>query len=737
MQEASTTVDPALHQSGGPGRGICQWTEGSDRWQGLQSVASSMGVSWTDLGAQCTFMWQEIQSESTWVSLLKSRYGLSVQDFLKLTDIDKATRIFCTCFERAGNAQMSNRISYAKKTYEEFKGQVGSGGGATVNVSFPKYNLTDDQINRIACTLPKEQVTEKGWSDEASLMANLTDINGDEKATPENLIKTITGSWFAQVTRDAYHAGGTPEPGTVDVVKRVLVEGKRTLPRYVNEHDCFSDINYAANNGSEFDPNDRSKYQQNVTQVKNDYGSEYTFYRFPSDQDDPFGYTDDSLREKWGEGYYDYSGSAVGSNNGGSSGGTTESSEPAWKNPKSILDLFTVFDDLAAAWGLNPSSSSSSGSSSSGSSSTGTASGTGSEKQKALANAFIKSENAIQTYSQGDRYNFTVADDGTISGSAIDCSAAVQKVYEKLLGVDPGSWTGAQATDDDLVTIEQGSGSPGSSGPTLSKMQLGDIVLYGDQGGTHVEMFTGKSDKGYTMGAGSAPAPHWDKGTDSGGKLSDWHTQNSGFWSVRRWKGFENGSDTTVTGSGSGLLRKTGSRKQNNPVHRVISGKGTRRSNSRVENIIRKFSGKGTGSGSSMPKIPTSSTTTTSRPVYNYTRSSDGTEVYETTVNNTNVSSSTNSNSEQLIEMLKAIVKILVRIVDNSDNMKQIVALLTQLVTVVSTTTDDGTTTKEQKQADASALKLNLLNTLNSATSSNPDKELLDIINNMESLASL
>ena len=737
MQEASTTVDPALHQSGGPGRGICQWTEGSDRWQGLQSVASSMGVSWTDLGAQCTFMWQEIQSESTWVSLLKSRYGLSVQDFLKLTDIDKATRIFCTCFERAGNAQMSNRISYAKKTYEEFKGQVGSGGGATVNVSFPKYNLTDDQINRIACTLPKEQVTEKGWSDEASLMANLTDINGDEKATPENLIKTITGSWFAQVTRDAYHAGGTPEPGTVDVVKRVLVEGKRTLPRYVNEHDCFSDINYAANNGSEFDPNDRSKYQQNVTQVKNNYGSEYTFYRFPSDQDDPFGYTDDSLREKWGEGYYDYSGSAVGSNNGGSSGGTTESSEPAWKNPKSILDLFTVFDDLAAAWGLNPSSSSSSGSSSSGSSSTGTASGTGSEKQKALANAFIKSENAIQTYSQGDRYNFTVADDGTISGSAIDCSAAVQKVYEKLLGVDPGSWTGAQATDDDLVTIEQGSGSPGSSGPTLSKMQLGDIVLYGDQGGTHVEMFTGKSDKGYTMGAGSAPAPHWDKGTDSGGKLSDWHTQNSGFWSVRRWKGFENGSDTTVTGSGSGLLRKTGSRKQNNPVHRVISGKGTRRSNSRVENIIRKFSGKGTGSGSSMPKIPTSSTTTTSRPMYNYTRSSDGTEVYETTVNNTNVSSSTNSNSEQLIEMLKAIVKILVRIVDNSDNMKQIVALLTQLVTVVSTTTDDGTTTKEQKQADASALKLNLLNTLNSATSSNPDKELLDIINNMESLASL
>ena len=87
--------------------------------------------------------------------------------------------------------------------------------------------------------------------------------------------------------------------------------------------------------------------------------------------------------------------------------------------------------------------------------------------------------------------------------------------------------------------------------------------------------------------------------------------------------------------------------------------------------------------------------------------------------------------------MLKAIVKILVRIVDNSDNMKQIVALLTQLVTVVSTTNDDETTSKEKKKADASALKLNLINTLNNATSSNPDKELIEIINNMESLASL
>ena len=86
--------------------------------------------------------------------------------------------------------------------------------------------------------------------------------------------------------------------------------------------------------------------------------------------------------------------------------------------------------------------------------------------------------------------------------------------------------------------------------------------------------------------------------------------------------------------------------------------------------------------------------------------------------------------------MLKAIIKILVRIVDNSDNMKQIVALLTELVSAV-TVKNNSDSDSKSKSDDITQLKLNLTNAINTATQSNPDKELMEIINSMESLASM
>ena len=43
---------------------------------------------------------------------------------------------------------------------------------------------------------------------------------------------------------------------------------------------------------------------------------------------------------------------------------------------------------------------------------------------------------------------------------------------------------------------------------------------------------------------------------------------------------------------------------------------------------------------------------------------------------------------------------------------------------------------KEEKTSTAASLKTSLINSINTATKSNPDKELLDIINSMETLAS-
>ena len=95
--------------------------------------------------------------------------------------------------------------------------------------------------------------------------------------------------WFGKAGNDMDYGYCTST--ALAKVKDVLVNGNRTLPLWVNEHDCFSDLVYASNNGKTFKVNDRSQYIKDVTQIKNVYGAVYTFYKFPSAVADPFGYT--------------------------------------------------------------------------------------------------------------------------------------------------------------------------------------------------------------------------------------------------------------------------------------------------------------------------------------------------------------------------------------------------------------------------------------------------------------
>ena len=176
--------------------------------------------------------------------------------------------------------------------------------------SFPKYNLNDAQIKGIANILQHEQPGIEGRYAEASLMANLVDKKGDEYATTDNLIKKATGGWFAK-GKERFNNPGNPEQISIDAVKSVLVEGKRTLPRYVDEHDCFSDLTSVTNNGASFKASDRSQYKPHVTKIKNRYGASGTFYTFPNSKSDPFYYTSEELRTKWGEDHYSVGGSVT------------------------------------------------------------------------------------------------------------------------------------------------------------------------------------------------------------------------------------------------------------------------------------------------------------------------------------------------------------------------------------------------------------------------------------------
>lgn len=176
------------------------------------------------------------------------------------------------------------------------------------------------------------------------------------------------------------------------------------------------------------------------------------------------------------------------------SGGITTSSG---KHIKSFSDLISAIGSiLSGSWGLSSSESSDlSGNSSSSLSGTSTISTDGisgrvssdpkvAKLQKQLV-AQMKSVEGTLRYAQGnDRYpGSRNPEDG--SG---DCSSTVQWAYQKVTGKDIGSWTGAQNTSTETTPVDE---------PHLSrawdesKLQLGDILLYGNDAEKHVEMYYG------------------------------------------------------------------------------------------------------------------------------------------------------------------------------------------------------------------------------------------------------
>jgi len=164
-----------------------------------------------------------------------------------------------------------------------------------------RYNLTDDELTQIAALCQQEQSSPEGSSAEASLMANRYELISDKTSTKgSDLVSYIRNAgWWA-------NAGSFMDKRKVNnenkaVVKEVLVLGNRTLPLYIDEHDCFSDINTIITNGKTMtDQNsisNRSNYTSNETEIHNNMSSIYTFYTFPAERSDPFGYTKKSLEK--------------------------------------------------------------------------------------------------------------------------------------------------------------------------------------------------------------------------------------------------------------------------------------------------------------------------------------------------------------------------------------------------------------------------------------------------------
>jgi len=141
--------------------------------------------------------------------------------------------------------------------------------------------LKQNELVHLARLCVQEQGgSEAGVKGEASLMASLA-----RKHNRDVYDYVLNSGWFSRARYWMEH--GTATNQQVEWGKEVLVDGRATLPPYIDEHDCFSDIEWISTG----DVRDRSAYIKDVTKIKNRYGAEYTFYCFLHEHSDPFGYT--------------------------------------------------------------------------------------------------------------------------------------------------------------------------------------------------------------------------------------------------------------------------------------------------------------------------------------------------------------------------------------------------------------------------------------------------------------
>ena len=153
-----------------------------------------------------------------------------------------------------------------------------------------KYNLTDYQIKGLANICYREQGSgEAGVRACASHMLNYYEKYQTKKySNPFDC--TVKSGWYGTESFNKPYINGNSAPQSViNYVTDVIKNGNRSIPSYVDEYDCLSDVKTAKNNGVAFTPTDRSQYKKDVTKVTNVYGSTWTFYCFP---DGANGYTD-------------------------------------------------------------------------------------------------------------------------------------------------------------------------------------------------------------------------------------------------------------------------------------------------------------------------------------------------------------------------------------------------------------------------------------------------------------
>ncbi len=140
-------VDPLSVQSGGPGRGIAQWSVGG-RWDtdandNATWYAGQQGQSVDSLQLQLDFIWYELTTFSG--------YGLA--SLKASTDVTSATVAFQNDFEGCGTCDQSTRIAYAQSVLSLYGNDTVDGGGTSGDAGSGAPSCTVPGIGTGVCIL--------------------------------------------------------------------------------------------------------------------------------------------------------------------------------------------------------------------------------------------------------------------------------------------------------------------------------------------------------------------------------------------------------------------------------------------------------------------------------------------------------------------------------------------------------------------------------------------------------
>lgn len=211
-----------------------------------------------------------------------------------------------SAYEKALYEQAKAMMEYAKQTYVDDTSAMYMGR---------HYNIPESELDGLCVIAKTEQGSIDGARAEASLMANLYELlRPTNKYYGNGLYNYVRNSGWWSNSANKMDRGGCPA-NYMNAVRDVLNNGNRTLPFYVNEHDCSNcskahacgsvdkgDICKIETDGVTYSTmseiQDRSNYRKDITKVYTYYqkGGYWIFYSFPAPRSDPFGYTESARK---------------------------------------------------------------------------------------------------------------------------------------------------------------------------------------------------------------------------------------------------------------------------------------------------------------------------------------------------------------------------------------------------------------------------------------------------------